>query len=272
MTCAWIETSSAETGSSQTISFGDTASARAMPMRWRWPPENSCGIAAHVVGLQADGLQQLDDALFELPPGRRQPMDDQRFADDRADGHARVERGERVLEDDLHVAAQRAQRAAGERRDDRCPRTRSRPGRLDQPQDAASGGRFAAAGFADEAQRLARGDLEADAVDRVHALDGAREQAALDREMLDQTGDFAAAVRHAASHHRDAGDLVARAPTSRSGGMARVQAVVAKRQRGAKRQPGGGSSRFGTTPAIASRRVFSPARSRRGIERIRPWV
>jgi hypothetical protein len=32
-----------ETGSSQMISFGSTASARAMPMRWRWPPENSCG-------------------------------------------------------------------------------------------------------------------------------------------------------------------------------------------------------------------------------------
>ena len=43
MTCAWIETSSAETGSSQTMSSGSTASARAMPMRWRWPPENSCG-------------------------------------------------------------------------------------------------------------------------------------------------------------------------------------------------------------------------------------
>ena len=41
--CAWIETSSAETGSSATISFGRSASARATPMRWRWPPENSCG-------------------------------------------------------------------------------------------------------------------------------------------------------------------------------------------------------------------------------------
>jgi hypothetical protein len=39
-TCAWIETSSADTGSSQTIRSGLTASARAMPMRWRWPPEN----------------------------------------------------------------------------------------------------------------------------------------------------------------------------------------------------------------------------------------
>ena len=31
MTCAWIETSSADTGSSATISRGSTASARAMP-------------------------------------------------------------------------------------------------------------------------------------------------------------------------------------------------------------------------------------------------
>ena len=43
MICAWIETSSADTGSSQTISFGRSASARATPMRWRWPPENSAG-------------------------------------------------------------------------------------------------------------------------------------------------------------------------------------------------------------------------------------
>ena len=41
--CAWIETSSAETGSSQTMNFGRSAIARAMPMRWRWPPENSFG-------------------------------------------------------------------------------------------------------------------------------------------------------------------------------------------------------------------------------------
>ena len=41
--CAFTETSSADTASSQTISSGSAASARAMPMRWRWPPENSCG-------------------------------------------------------------------------------------------------------------------------------------------------------------------------------------------------------------------------------------
>ena len=41
--CAWIDTSSADTGSSATISDGLSAIARATPMRWRWPPENSCG-------------------------------------------------------------------------------------------------------------------------------------------------------------------------------------------------------------------------------------
>lgn len=33
MTCAWVVTSSAETGSSQTISLGSAASARAIPTR-----------------------------------------------------------------------------------------------------------------------------------------------------------------------------------------------------------------------------------------------
>jgi hypothetical protein len=43
MICAWIETSSEATGSSQTSTSGCIASARAIAMRWRWPPENWCG-------------------------------------------------------------------------------------------------------------------------------------------------------------------------------------------------------------------------------------
>src|SRR6476469_753904 len=39
-TCAWSETSSAETASSATTKSGSTASARAIPMRCRWPPLN----------------------------------------------------------------------------------------------------------------------------------------------------------------------------------------------------------------------------------------
>jgi hypothetical protein len=43
---AWIETSSAETGSSQIRSFGESARARAIPIRCRWPPENYGGYRA----------------------------------------------------------------------------------------------------------------------------------------------------------------------------------------------------------------------------------
>ena len=41
--CACTETSSADTISSQTSSFGLSTSARAMLMRWHCPPENSRG-------------------------------------------------------------------------------------------------------------------------------------------------------------------------------------------------------------------------------------
>ena len=41
--CACVVTSSALVGSSQMMTSGSTARERAMPMRWRWPPENSWG-------------------------------------------------------------------------------------------------------------------------------------------------------------------------------------------------------------------------------------
>ncbi|MCY1312084.1 hypothetical protein D9M70_624720 [compost metagenome] len=49
-TCAWIDTSSAATDSSQTRNSGFTANARAMPMRARCPPENWCGKRRSTVG------------------------------------------------------------------------------------------------------------------------------------------------------------------------------------------------------------------------------
>ena len=68
MTCAWIETSSAETGSSQTISFGahreraGDADALALAAR------ELVRVAAHVVGVQAHRLEQVDDAGLVLAP------------------------------------------------------------------------------------------------------------------------------------------------------------------------------------------------------------
>ena len=42
-TCAWVTTSRALTASSQTISFGLMASARAIAIRCRWPPLKAFG-------------------------------------------------------------------------------------------------------------------------------------------------------------------------------------------------------------------------------------
>src|SRR5712691_6760405 len=229
-------------------------------------------------------------------------MDGQRLADDCADFHARVERGIGILEDDLHVAAQRTERCAGEGGDVSAVKPDFAGGRLGQPQDAAPGRRFAAAGFADKTERLAGGDLEADPVDRMHLFGHTRQEAALDREVLDEVGDpqqrgpaltltrlagLGTLSRLAGeggparegwwvrvicwAHHSTHATLWPGA-TSRSGGIARVQTGIAKRQRGAKRHPGGSSARLGTVPGIASRRVLAPALSTCGIERMSPCV
>ena len=63
-------------------------------------------------------------------------------------------------------------------------------GRLDQPQERATDGRLAAARLADEAERLAATDGEADVVDRLHVADLAAQDAAHQREELAQVLDL----------------------------------------------------------------------------------
>ena len=71
-------------------------------------------VAAHVLALQPDLDEQARHAVVALAGRSGELVDDEGFAEDRADGHARVERGERVLEHDLHVAPHRAQIVAAE--------------------------------------------------------------------------------------------------------------------------------------------------------------
>ena len=56
-----------------------------MPMRCRWPPENSCGKPSRVVGRETDELEQLGDPLAR---GRRRSSAPERLGDRRADGAA----------------------------------------------------------------------------------------------------------------------------------------------------------------------------------------
>ena len=109
MTCAWIETSSAETGSSSMISFGSRASARAIPIRWRWPPENSCGKRSRCSGFRPTRESSSRELLLE--PRRATPASAQRRGEDLAHALARVQRRLRVLEDHLHLPADRQHRA-----------------------------------------------------------------------------------------------------------------------------------------------------------------
>ena len=66
--CAWMVTSSAVVGSSAMRSSGSQASAMAIMIRWRMPPENWCGYASkRAVGLgDADEREELERAARGL--------------------------------------------------------------------------------------------------------------------------------------------------------------------------------------------------------------
>src|SRR5215467_14844477 len=71
--------------------------------------------------------------------------------------------------------------------------------RLEQPQHGARHRRLAAPALADEPQRLAFVDLEADPVDRVDLPDGAADDASLDGEMFLEVGDLQHGDAHEAA-------------------------------------------------------------------------
>ena len=89
----------------------------------------------------------------------------------------------------------RAQLGLAEMRDVAAVEPDAAAGRLDQPQHAARHRRFAAAGFADQAERLADAEREADAVDRMHGADLPAQHAAAHRIMLDEVGDLEQGAR-----------------------------------------------------------------------------
>ena len=98
-------------------------------------------------------------------------MHPQRLGQDLAHGHARIERGVGILEDDLHVPAQPAQRILAEVGDFLALEAHGARRRVHQAQHQTSGGRLAAARLADQRQRLAAGDLEAHVFDGAHEAD-----------------------------------------------------------------------------------------------------
>jgi hypothetical protein len=180
-------------------------------------------IAPRVVGLQPDHVHHPRDLGASL--GRRSDaVDAQPLADAVADRRARVEAGVRVLEDDLHPPAIRLERRALQRHEVDPIEPDRTGGRIDQPQQQAPDGRLAAARLADEAEGLAAPDVERHAVDGLHLADRALQDAAPDREVLDEVVDLderRAPFGHA-SPSTDPAPVAAAAPTGMSVGASGI--------------------------------------------------
>ena len=117
--CAWTDTSSALTASSAMSRSGWSARARAMATRCRCPPDSCARTPVGVGPGQSDRLQQLADQRPLRPPrAATSPWTRAGSAMASPDRDERVERGVRVLVDELHPATDEHAAAL------RWPRTR----------------------------------------------------------------------------------------------------------------------------------------------------
>ena len=77
------------------------------------------------------------------------PASGQMLGDDAIDGHARIQRGVRILKNNLQMAALVAHGAVRQLRQVVAVEQDLTGGWLNEPQNCAAEGRFSAAGFAD---------------------------------------------------------------------------------------------------------------------------
>ena len=281
MICAWIETSSAEIGSSPTMRLGLERERARDADALALAAGEFVRVASACSALQADPLEQSRDPIAALAAGGRRLVDAAaaRRRSRRA-GHARVERGVGVLEDHLHAGgACGACSAARALRDVASPsnaivaggrleqRAASRPiVDLPQPDLADQAERLAAAGSSKRPRRP-RGRSPAT---RPRACPRRIGKVLLEvAAPSQQRRDLRQRRRHAGAPRGDGRACAQQATSgpgarSSSGGYSRAALRrVAKPQRGAKRQPGGSSSSSGSMPWISVRRVRSLGAARR---------
>ena len=214
-------------------------------------------VAVDVLGVQADARRAAPGrAARAIALRRHLGVDLERLADDVADRHPRVQRRVRVLHDHLDVAAQPAQLASRTSRTCPGPRSTAVPAvGFSRPHQQLGQRGLAAAGLADDAERLALLQLEADAVDRLDRADLLLEDdAAGDREVLDQVldpddrlgsrGASDIAIEHLLGEVAGAGAAAAEVHVRRHGGRGRSP--------GRTGSAGGTSSRTGCASGSAA--------------------
>ncbi len=200
-------------------------------------------------------------------------MDLEGLADDVADRHARVQRRVRVLQDDLDLAAEPAQVARPSSVKMSCPLyiDLARRRAFEHHQQLGQR-RLAAAGLADQAERLAALQVEGDAVDRLDVADLLLEDDPLgEREVLHDVPDLAG------SPHRSPWSTSSAEVTGALRCPRRPRAAPARRSCRSLARAGsaGGTStrtgcraRFGGWPVMGV--SFCPLGSTRGIELEQP--
>ena len=127
-------------------------------------------------GLQAHLVEQPFHALLCLFAGGHL-MHQQRLHDGVADRHARVQRGEWVLEDELDVSAKRLEGGPLQLADVLAGKFDAAALAVHQAQERPSRRRLAAARFADQRQRLTRVEIETDLLHSMHPARNAAEDA-----------------------------------------------------------------------------------------------
>src|SRR5439155_4489643 len=232
------------------------------------------------------GPQYLGDAGIARRSVKLRPLDHEGCSDDLAHRHARIERGEGVLKDELHARPQRPQRAPAKFRQVAAVEQDLSACRLGHAQDRAPQRALAGARFAHQPQNLAFRDREGDIVHSAQHVVLAQQTTADGEPLaklahLDQRDFRSGCGRcHLIAHAPASASLRQRrqrtswsSSAASSAGTAASQAGLTWRQRGAKLQPGGRLKGSGTLPGIASS-VSRPrdSGSSRGTEWSRPCV
>ena len=140
-------------------------------------------VTFHVIGIEADLCQQPCHALAALGLVA-DAVNHQRFCNDVADLHARIQRRIWILKDDLHLVSQFAQLALAHCGNVASLKFNVTTRWFDEPQQAAAGSRFTTSGLAHQTESLAARDIER------HAVDGAPNVVAtLDGKVFDDVAD-----------------------------------------------------------------------------------
>src|SRR6266496_1268350 len=153
-------------------------------------PRELVRIALRHGGQEARVTEKLLDARLAGRAVGDDAVDGQGLGDHLAHRHARVERAVRVLEDDLHLPAYRAELGGRRGRQVLALEKDRTAGRLLELEDAPARGGLAAAGLAHEAEGLAPAYRERHVVHRLDDATPAAEKAARDLEVLGQVADY----------------------------------------------------------------------------------